>query len=72
MDGTPSGALLSTTVLLQDSLDSPTVASLSELLATKTLVAAGDKWRGEVHDGGDCQRLLQRRVRSGVRQHVGS
>ncbi|EGZ22384.1 hypothetical protein PHYSODRAFT_285723 [Phytophthora sojae] len=25
-----------------------------------------------VHDGGDCQRLLQRRVRSGVHQHVGS
>ncbi|EGZ20266.1 hypothetical protein PHYSODRAFT_328395 [Phytophthora sojae] len=83
MDGTPSGALLSTTGLaglanrglpgratghrwlaagyqrpttvgeLLISLDSPTVASLGELLATKTLVAAGDKGRGTLDTEGE-------------------
>ncbi|EGZ27171.1 hypothetical protein PHYSODRAFT_284062, partial [Phytophthora sojae] len=55
----------------RDSLDSPTVASLGELLATKTLVAAGDKGRGEDDFRGHCRHAGHRRRAAGDQGRAG-
>ncbi|EGZ18126.1 hypothetical protein PHYSODRAFT_286030, partial [Phytophthora sojae] len=55
----------------RDLLDSPTVASLGELLATKTLVAAGDKERGEDDFRGHCRHAGHRGRAAGDQGRAG-